>query len=73
MNTLSDKNKIYRMGIDIGSTTIKIAVLDEDDTPLYKNYRRHYADIRKNMALLLEEAGEQLGDVRIRPVITVSG
>ena len=70
---LTTENKIYRMGIDIGSTTIKIAVLDDDDTPLYKNYRRHYADIRRNMALLLEEAGKQLGDVRIRPVITGSG
>lgn len=61
------------MGIDIGSTTIKIAVLDDNNNPLYKNYRRHFADIQKNMSVLLNEARELLGDIKLRPVITGSG
>ena len=64
---------IYRMGIDIGSTTIKIAILDDNNKPIYKNYRRHYADIQKNMSMLLSEAHDLLGDIELRPVITGSG
>ena len=69
----SESNTVYRMGIDIGSTTIKIAVLDEENRALYKNYRRHYADIQKNMSVLLSEAHDLLGDIKLRPVITGSG
>ena len=64
---------VYRMGIDIGSTTVKIAVLDDQNTPLFKSYRRHFADIQETMGRLLAEAYEELGDIRIRPVITGSG
>ena len=64
---------VYRMGIDIGSTTVKVAVLDDSDTPLFKSYRRHFADIQETMSHLLAEAYEELGDVLLRPVITGSG
>lgn len=35
-----------RVGIDIGSTTVKIAVLDDNNNILFSAYERHYANIR---------------------------
>ena len=37
---------IYHAGLDIGSTTIKIAVLDEENNLAYARYRRHFSDVR---------------------------
>lgn len=34
--------KVYHMGLDIGSTTIKIVITDEYDNMLYHQYRRHF-------------------------------
>ena len=36
---------MLRMGIDVGSTTVKVVLLDEHDNYLYKKYIRHYANI----------------------------
>ena len=63
----------YRLGIDIGSTTVKIAILDENDQLLFSDYKRHFANIQDTLADLLEEARDQLGSVSLRPVITGSG
>ena len=65
-NTLS-------LGIDIGSTTVKIAVLDENQQILAADYRRHFADIQGTLADLMEETMEKLGDREVSPVITGSG
>ncbi len=64
-----------RLGIDIGSTTVKIALLDEQGTVLFSDYRRHYANIQETLADQLEEAKEQLGalSLSLSPVITGSG
>ena len=37
------------LGIDVGSTTVKVAVLDEDDQIVYSVYRRHHADVRLSL------------------------
>ena len=34
------------LGVDIGSTTIKVVLLDNKDNIIYSNYERHYADIK---------------------------
>ena len=65
--------KDYTLGIDIGSTTVKIAILDPGHKLLFADYRRHHADIRGTLHGLLEEAIQQLGDHTIHPVITGSG
>ncbi|MBR5419516.1 MAG: 2-hydroxyacyl-CoA dehydratase [Lachnospiraceae bacterium] len=64
---------IYRLGIDIGSTTVKIALLNDKNEVLFADYERHFANIRECLKGLLEKAYDQLGDMRIRPVITGSG
>ena len=67
------KKKDYRMGIDIGSTTVKVVVLDENDRTVFKSYRRHLADIRETLSALLSDAFAVVGDAAVRPVITGSG
>ena len=39
---------VYRLGIDIGSTTVKIAVLNEENEILFSDYERHFADIQRH-------------------------
>ncbi|MCI1654534.1 MAG: 2-hydroxyacyl-CoA dehydratase [Lachnospiraceae bacterium] len=68
-----ENNKIYKLGIDIGSTTVKIALLDEADHLIFADYQRHYANIREALSHLLKEAYEKTGDVLICPMITGSG
>lgn len=65
--------KLYPLGIDIGSTTVKIAILDEHNNILFSDYRRHFANIQETLASLLEEAHNQFGDLSLSPVITGSG
>ena len=54
--------KNYRAGIDIGSTTVKLVVLDDENRIIYGNYRRHGAHTQKTLADLLKEAKEKLGN-----------
>ena len=63
----------YRAGIDIGSTTVKLVLLDEQDGILYGKYRRHQAHTQETLAALLREARETVGDCRLRVKITGSG
>ena len=65
--------KQYRLGIDIGSTTVKIAILDEKNEVLFSDYQRHFANIQETLARLLVEAQEKLGEIDLVPMITGSG
>ncbi|MCM1104563.1 MAG: 2-hydroxyacyl-CoA dehydratase [Clostridium sp.] len=75
MNTLSTANAAerYTLGIDIGSTTVKIAILDPSHQILFSDYRRHYANIRETLQGLLSDAYEKLGNLTLHPMITGSG
>ena len=44
----------YRTGIDIGSTTVKLVVLDDNDNIIYGDYRRHQAHTQQTLADLLK-------------------
>ncbi|WP_167954706.1 2-hydroxyacyl-CoA dehydratase [Anaerosporobacter faecicola] len=66
-------NLTYTLGIDIGSTTVKIAVLDDQHTILFSDYERHYANIQETLHTLLQKAYEKVGNCSIAPVITGSG
>ena len=69
----SNNNPIYKLGIDIGSTTVKIAILDMDNHILFSDYERHFANIQETLALLLKKAKDKLGEINLYPVITGSG
>ncbi|HBA70412.1 MAG TPA: hypothetical protein DCZ40_13815, partial [Lachnospiraceae bacterium] len=67
-------NKLhYTLGIDIGSTTVKIAILDDAHQILFSDYERHYANIRETLAGLLNKAYGKLGNIELHPMITGSG
>ncbi len=66
-------NKLYKLGIDIGSTTVKIAIINEENTILFSDYKRHFANIQETLKELLELAKTELGEITVYPVITGSG
>ena len=70
MNSIS---KTYRLGIDIGSTTVKIAVIDEANNIMFSDYERHFANIQETLQGLLTKAVSELGEFDVYPVITGSG
>ena len=66
-------NSRKRLGIDIGSTTVKIAIIDDDNTILFADYERHFANIQETLASLLKKGLEKLGSMEVYPMITGSG
>ena len=62
-----------RVGIDIGSTTVKIAILDDDDQIIFSAYERHFANIQETLKNIINDAYDTLGEREILPVITGSG
>jgi predicted CoA-substrate-specific enzyme activase len=61
-----------RMGIDIGSTTAKIAVLDQENQLVFSAYQRHNAKTLSTLQSMSEKAKEHLGDVRVDLLVTGS-
>ena len=82
-NTAAERSdmKPLRVGLDIGSTTVKAVVLDQEDSlerVLFSDYRRHHANVRATVAGLLEDihttlVGQGRGDEPVRLAITGSG
>lgn len=66
-------SNVYKLGIDIGSTTVKIAILNDENKVLFAEYERHYANIQETLNGLLKKAREALGEMELKPVITGSG
>lgn len=62
-----------RLGIDIGSTTVKVAVIDEQHNILFSDYQRHFAKIQETLAALLKKAKDQIGEMTFAPTVTGSG
>ena len=65
--------KNYRAGIDIGSTTVKLVILDENDNMVFGEYVRHQAHTQNALAELMRHAREKLGEFSVRAGITGSG
>ncbi len=63
----------YRVGIDIGSTTVKIVMLDGAGSIVFEKYRRHLAHTQKTLSALLLEAKRCVGECKIKAKITGSG
>ena len=67
------KKDAYKLGIDIGSTTVKIAILNDANDIVFSDYERHYANIQDTLAGLLIKAKNELGNLSLSPTITGSG
>ena len=61
-----------RVGIDIGSTTVKVVVLDEENKLLFRSYERHYSKARERACETLGSIEEMLRGKDVRLVITGS-
>ena len=68
-----EQHTLHKLGIDIGSTTVKITILDIDNQILFADYQRHFANIRETLSDLLARAQDELGNLFLSPVITGSG
>lgn len=65
--------KIFKAGLDIGSTTIKLSVLNEKNEPIYCNYKRHQLDLLNTVISLIDEAPAELKDAQMTICATGSG
>ena len=63
----------FHIGIDVGSTTVKLAGLDNDNEILWAVYRRHHADVRATIVEVLREAAAAYPNETMTIAITGSG
>ncbi len=47
--------QLLHIGLDVGSTTVKIVVMDEDLNIIYNNYQRHFSDTKNTVCNVLEK------------------
>jgi len=64
---------MYHTGLDVGSTTVKIFIIDENMKPIYTKYKRHLSDVRNAVLSLLVEACDELGNIDTTLAVTGSG
>ena len=62
-----------KLGIDVGSTTVKLVVLDDENKIVYSRYERHMSNVFEKVAELFEDLKETMGDVSFNVTITGSG
>ena len=62
-----------KLGIDIGSTTVKLVLLDNNDSIVFSRYERHMSNVFDKVKELIEDMYGEYGEINIRPVITGSG
>ena len=48
-------NNLLHVGLDVGSTTVKIIVMDEQKNTIYKDYQRHFSDTKNTVCNVLED------------------
>ena len=68
---LDDGN--LHLGIDVGSTTVKLAVLNDANEVVYAKYQRHHTDVRACARDLFVGAAALMPDARMTCAITGSG
>ncbi|MFW5999709.1 MAG: acyl-CoA dehydratase activase-related protein [Halanaerobiaceae bacterium] len=64
---------LLRVGLDIGSTTVKIVILNEENEIVFKDYRRHFSSVRRTVDKMLEGAEDLLKKGSFALTITGSG
>lgn len=63
----------FKAGIDVGSTTVKLIVIDEQGQTIYSKYERHYSDVKKAVLTTLREAQKLVVEQPLSIAITGSG
>lgn len=65
--------KLLNLGLDVGSTTVKLVILNSEGKLVHSRYRRHLSDIKKTILNLIEEAFNIFSDENITINVTGSG
>ena len=63
----------YKLGVDVGSTTIKVVALDSYNKVIYNDYRRHFSNIKNTLIDSLEECFKKIGNFDLKITVTGSG
>ena len=66
-------NKVLNIGIDIGSTTVKMVVMDKSKNVLFSAYERHYSDTKKTLIELFNKVLDKFNNNKFTLVFTGSG
>ncbi len=61
---------LLRVGVDVGSTTIKMVILDQENTVLGQWYERHFSNIKKTIREITDKAGSVLRGRRFSLMFT---
>ncbi len=64
---------LIHIGIDVGSTTVKIVVMNQDLEIIYKTYKRHFSDTKNTVCKCLEELIDQFKECEMTIALTGSG
>ena len=67
------EQNILHVGLDVGSTTVKIIVMDENKNIIYKDYRRHFSDTKNTVCTMLDELNNMYKDSKFTLALTGSG
>ncbi len=62
-----------KLGIDVGSTTVKLVLLNENNEIKYSKYERHMSNVFDKVEELVKEAYDNMGDITVKAVVTGSG
>ena len=62
-----------RLGIDVGSTTVKLVLLDDEGKIVYSRYERHMSNVFETVADMLKDLHGEMGELEVHAVITGSG
>lgn len=63
----------FKLGIDVGSTTVKLIILDENNNIIFQKYERHMSNVFEKVTELLKQLYCENGDMQLKSVITGSG
>ena len=64
---------IFHVGLDVGSTTVKIVVMNENKEIIYNDYRRHFSDTKNTVCTVLQELNEKYPNSEFTLALTGSG
>ena len=65
--------KVLHVGLDVGSTTVKIIVMDEIQNTIYKDYQRHFSDTKNTVCNVLENLAKMYPENTFTIALTGSG
>lgn len=64
---------IYKLGIDVGSTTVKTVILNTKNEVIFSKYLRHYSDIKSTVLTLFSDIQNSVSSHELQVSITGSG